>query len=130
MKRRIALLSCALIATALSSCRPFWLNTVTPDGPPEYVLGWEDGCDTGLSAEGDWSYKVTYGFKKRPEMAANDQYKQGWNEGFSYCRFSLASASVMMSIALPVSWLASRTFWPPRPIACESLSSATAISIA
>ena len=32
-------------------------------------------------------------------------------------RFSLASASVRMSIAEPVSWLARRTFWPRRPIA-------------
>ena len=69
--------------------RPFWLNVVDPPGPPEYQLGWEDGCDTGLSAEGGWDYKLMYGFKKRPEMAANDQYKQGWNEGFTYCRFSL-----------------------------------------
>ena len=73
-------------------CRPMWLNTIDPTGPPEYQLGWEDGCDTGLSAEGEWYYKVMYGFKKRPEMAANDQYKQGWNEGFTYCRFSLDSS--------------------------------------
>lgn len=71
-----------------------YLLSVDPAGPPEYNLGWEDGCDTGLSSEGDWYYKVMYGFKKRPEMAASDQYKQGWNEGFSYCRFSLASSKV------------------------------------
>src|SRR5580692_8135216 len=86
MKKCLAL---TLLALVLSSCRPFWLNTVSPEGPPEYKLGWEDGCDTGLSAEGGWDYKLMYGFKKRPEMSANDQYKQGWNEGFTYCRFSL-----------------------------------------
>jgi hypothetical protein len=47
----------------------------------------------------------------------------------SRCRFSLASASVMMSIAEPVSWLASRTFWPRRPIARLSWSSGTTTSI-
>ena len=73
----------------LGGCRPLILQTVDPGGPPEYQLGWEDGCDSGLSAEGDWSYKIMYGFKKRAEMAANDQYKQGWNEGFTYCRFAL-----------------------------------------
>ena len=77
------------VLLALGGCRPMWLQTVDPAGTPEYNLGWEDGCDTGLSAEGDWTYKMIYGFKKRPELAANDQYKQGWNEGFSYCRFSL-----------------------------------------
>lgn len=69
-----------------------WVLTVDPSGPPEYQLGWEDGCDSGLSAEGGYTYKLMYGFKKRPEMAASDQYKQGWNEGFTYCRFSLASS--------------------------------------
>lgn len=67
------------------------LYAVEPEGPGEYKLGWEDGCDSGLSAEGGPIYKMTFGFKKRPEMASNDQYKQGWNEGFTYCRFSLAS---------------------------------------
>jgi hypothetical protein len=76
----------------LASCRPMWLQTVDAAGPPEYQLGWEDGCDSGLSAEGGWTYKLMYGFKKRTEMASSDQYKQGWNEGFSYCRFSLAAS--------------------------------------
>ncbi|NBX03613.1 MAG: hypothetical protein EBR02_06090 [Alphaproteobacteria bacterium] len=76
----------------LGGCRPLTLYAVDPGGPPEYQLGWEDGCDSGLSAEGGWYYKVIYGFKKRPEMSANDQYKQGWNEGFTYCRFALDSS--------------------------------------
>lgn len=86
---KFLLVTTAVLATA--GCRPFWLMTVEPNGPPEYVLGWQDGCDTGISAEGEWSYKLMYGFKKRPEMSANDQYKQGWNEGFTYCRFSFAA---------------------------------------
>ncbi|MDX2074024.1 MAG: hypothetical protein SFX19_06640 [Alphaproteobacteria bacterium] len=89
MKSRIIL---AFSALFLLSCRPLWLNNVDPSGPPEYQLGWEDGCDSGLSAQGGWDYKMMYGFKKRVEMAASDQYKQGWNEGFSYCRFSLAAS--------------------------------------
>ncbi|MEZ5692149.1 MAG: hypothetical protein R3D71_10880 [Rickettsiales bacterium] len=77
---------------AVSGCKPFWLNFVAPDGPPEYQLGWEDGCDSGISAEGGWADKMMFGFKKRPELAGNDQYKQAWNEGFTYCRFSYASS--------------------------------------
>jgi hypothetical protein len=86
MKRIIAIAGLLLLTGA---CRPTMLQMVDPTGTPEYNLGWEDGCDTGLSAEGEWYYKLTYGFKKRPELVSNDQYKQGWNEGFSYCRFSL-----------------------------------------
>ena len=44
-------------------------------------------------------------------------------------RFSLASASVRMSICEVVSWLASRTFWPRRPIARLSWSSGTTTSM-
>lgn len=79
------------LLTGVAACRPVTLQMVTPSGPPEYTLGWEDGCDSGLSAEGSLEYKLLYGFKKRPEMASSDQYKQGWNEGFTYCRFSLAA---------------------------------------
>ncbi len=80
-------------ALALSSCRPLTVQWVQPEGPPEYRLGWEDGCDSGLSAQSTGIYKLMYGFKKRPEMAASDLYKQGWNEGFAYCRFSLGAIS-------------------------------------
>ncbi|MGE0754394.1 MAG: hypothetical protein AB7L92_04465 [Alphaproteobacteria bacterium] len=85
------LITVALIL-ALASCRPFSTLMVDPQGPPEYQLGWEDGCDTGISAEGAWYNKAVFGFKKRTELAANDQYKQGWNEGFTYCRFAQAGA--------------------------------------
>ena len=37
--------------------------------------------------------------------------------------------SLLMSIRHPVSWTASRTFWPLRPIASESWSSGTITSI-
>ena len=69
MKKYILILGLALV---LSSCRPLWLGMVDPSGPPEYKLGWEDGCDSGISAEGNWADKMMYGFKKRQEMAAND----------------------------------------------------------
>jgi hypothetical protein len=81
-----------IAAIGLSACRPLWMQTVAPSGPPEYRLGWEDGCDSGLSAEDSGPmYKLMFGFKKRPEMAGEDLYKNGWNEGFSYCRFSYAA---------------------------------------
>jgi hypothetical protein len=76
-------------ALVFSSCRPLVLYGIDPEGPAEYQLGWEDGCDSGLSAGSPLFYKLMYGFKKRPEMGANDLYKQGWNEGFTYCRFTI-----------------------------------------
>lgn len=89
MKSRTALILTLLAATTLGGCRPVSLYLVDPAGPPEYKLGWEDGCDSGLSAQGGMVAKMAYGFKKRPEMADNELYKTAWNEGFTYCRFSL-----------------------------------------
>jgi len=43
--------------------------------------------------------------------------------------FSSAACSLMMLSFQPVSSLASRMFWPPRPMACDSFSSATAMSM-
>ncbi len=80
----------ALLGVTVAGCRPATLWMVQPEGPAEYQLGWQDGCDTGLSAEDNgYIYRMMYGFKKRPELGENDQYKQGWNEGFTYCRFVL-----------------------------------------
>lgn len=84
---RIAVLCAGLLASA--SCRPLTLYGVTPEGPKEYQLGWEDGCDSGLSAQGGALYRAAFGFKKRPELNDNDMYKTAWNEGFTYCRFTL-----------------------------------------
>ena len=73
----------------LASCRPPSLYLVDPPGSPEYKLGWEDGCYSGISAQSGMLYKMMYGLKKRPELGDNDIYKTAWNEGFTYCRFSL-----------------------------------------
>lgn len=88
---RKVLLVAAIAFLALPGCRPTSLWFVNPEGPAEYQLGWQDGCDTGLSAQGNYMYRAAYGFKKRPEMGENDLYKQGWNEGFTYCRFAIAA---------------------------------------
>jgi hypothetical protein len=86
LRRAMVLMMAALV---LSQCRPATLLWVKPEGPAEYQLGWQDGCDTGMSAYSSIFYKMMYGYKKRPELGANDLYKQGWNEGFTYCRFSI-----------------------------------------
>lgn len=87
--KKISLILFGLVV--LGGCRPTELYFVKPQGPPEYQLGWQDGCDSGLSAQGGIMNKMLYGFKKRPELGNSEQYKQGWNEGFTYCRFVLGA---------------------------------------
>ena len=82
-------MSFIVLLLAAAGCRPISLYMIEPQGPPDYKLGWEDGCDSGLSAQGGMIAKATFGLKKRPEMADNNSYNSAWNEGFTYCRFSL-----------------------------------------
>ena len=67
------------------SCRPIPLYYAQPTGPKEYRLGWEDGCDTAISAHDTFFYKLLYGFRKRPEFGNSELYKTAWNEGNAYC---------------------------------------------
>lgn len=71
---------------------PFGLGYTIPQGTPDYKLGYEDGCDTGISAQ-DSGYlqRAAFGYKKRTEMWDNPEYKEGWNDGFQYCRFTKAA---------------------------------------
>lgn len=89
--RTLKFAAIAALPVLACACRPPTLYYVEPSGPAEYQLGWQDGCDTGLSAQGGILYQALYGFKKRPEMGNNELYKQAWNEGFTYCRFSYAA---------------------------------------
>lgn len=73
-----------LAAMGLMACRPLPYYIEKPDGPPDYQLGWQDGCDSKLSQSPGF-YKLVYGFKKRPEMIDNNLYNQGWSNGFFYC---------------------------------------------
>lgn len=72
------------LAGLVIGCRPLPYYIETPEGPPDYQLGWQDGCDSKLSAAPGF-YKVLHGFKKRPEMLDNNLYNDGWSRGYFYC---------------------------------------------
>lgn len=78
---KIALAS-LLLTTA---CKPVQLYFNVPDGPEEYVHGFEDGCDTAVAAKGDFYQKLFYKLKRDANMLDNELYKRGWNEGYSFC---------------------------------------------
>ncbi len=54
---------------------------------PDFQDGWRDGCETGVSAGGNWFYKSFYksnridGFR----MIDSEDYKVAWNFGWWYC---------------------------------------------
>lgn len=57
------------------------------DASPEFVQGWNDGCEVGMSAGSNTFYKIFYrnnvvdGYK----MTSSSEYKTGWGNAFWYC---------------------------------------------
>jgi hypothetical protein len=80
MKRALLVL---LLCTA---CTPLQLRFNKPEGPPEYVQGFDDGCESGIAVDGDFWLKITHHLKKDPNYMNDQNYTRGWNEGFSFCR--------------------------------------------
>lgn len=69
-----------------------------------YNLGWADGCDTGLHASRPALFMpaLTRPFTKRAEMGTSDPYKQGWNEGYTSCRFYQSSWLATLAFVLVI----------------------------
>ncbi|MCC7259517.1 MAG: hypothetical protein IT567_00620 [Alphaproteobacteria bacterium] len=81
-----------ILVLGLAACKPIQLNYVGPrEGPEEYLEGYDDGCDSAVAVEGDFWQKMFYGHVKDPDMAEDKLYKNGWNEGYSYCRSYMGS---------------------------------------
>lgn len=52
-------------------------------GPPAYKEGFAEGCDSGYVAAGHPYYQFR---KDTIRYTRDDQYKQGWNDGFATCK--------------------------------------------
>lgn len=88
-----------LIALSLFSCkkvRGVWHLPNMPVGEfpktvktstPDFRQGWDDGCQVGVSAGGNWFYKSLYktnaidGYK----MTSSPDYKSAWGTAFWFC---------------------------------------------
>lgn len=76
-----------MIAACLAACAPRPLRLAkTPDGPPNFKKGWEDGCETGMATESNTFYKSYYKFKQDPYMVTDPVYFDTWVDAFRYCR--------------------------------------------
>lgn len=53
---------------------------------PEYLKGWDDGCQSGLSTMVNGYYKSFYEFKQDPYMISNSVYYKAWKDSYHYCR--------------------------------------------
>lgn len=87
--KRFALL--LLLAIPLASCKPVQMYFIPREGPPDYVEGYDDGCDSGISSGGSIIQRFFYVYKRNPEKLDNALYKAGWNDGWGYCRFTITA---------------------------------------
>ena len=54
-----------------------------PPGPPDYRIGYHDGCDAGYAYAGSPFYE--YSDITQPPVSGDD-YAAGWQEGFFKCK--------------------------------------------
>jgi hypothetical protein len=66
--------------------RPFRMGKPKAGAHPNYMKGWEDGCETGLSTMVHGYYKTFYGYKQDPKMLSNQRYYKAWKDAYTYCR--------------------------------------------
>lgn len=97
MKTFFSVILISVMALSLSSCsasvakifpaRPN--NELRPDkdASPEFVQGWNDGCEVGMSSGSNTFYKTFYRNNKVDgyRMTSSPDYKVGWGNAFWYC---------------------------------------------
>lgn len=87
LNRTVIFILIGSTALSLASCapRPFKMAK-TPEGPPEFKRGWEDGCETGMATESNTYYKSFYKFKQDPYSVTDPMYFGAWFDAYRYCR--------------------------------------------
>lgn len=84
-----------IIGGGLTSCSwrpqvgPAWDQKILkegPDGPENFKLGWQHGCETGISTTANLYQKHFYRFTQDSTMVDDPVYYSGWRNGWSYCQ--------------------------------------------
>lgn len=66
--------------------KPYRMGSPPKDANPDYLEGWNDGCETGLSTMNHSYYKSFYKFKQDPYKLNNERYYKAWRDSYHYCR--------------------------------------------
>lgn len=56
-------------------------------GPPNYILGWKHGCETGMTAYSSFYLRARYKTRVDGKMMTNNDYNKGWRLGNRYCNY-------------------------------------------
>lgn len=57
------------------------------EGPEEYIIGWKDGCKTGMSSYSSSYLRTMYGVTVDADAMKNINYSKGWRLGNRYCSY-------------------------------------------
>ncbi len=84
-----------LVLISVSACsgykyQPYSITAtggIPQNGSPEFNKGWQDGCDSGMAAFGNLTYKMLYTFKKDYALSENAEYTAAWNAAYTTCRW-------------------------------------------
>lgn len=60
---------------------------IPQNGSPQFNQGWRDGCDSGMAAFGNYTYKLIYTFRKDMTLINNPEYNTAWNSAYNTCRW-------------------------------------------
>lgn len=85
----LLLLLMACNHTPLSAGGPLMPKAPT-EGPPEYITGWTDGCQTGMTAYSSSYLRTMYSIKVDAEAMQNVYYSKGWRLGNRYCSYYMS----------------------------------------
>ena len=78
----------ALAVLALAACTSTEETLIARGFDPAYAAGYDDGCASGKDAAGGLFAEPA---KDTGRYGADDQYTQGWDEGFAKCRRDMAA---------------------------------------
>ncbi len=78
--------ACGKFGNVDTRLRPPGLPRPPETAPAVYKQGWNDGCESGISAYGNDIYKAQYSFKQDVRLMRNRTYYKAWNDALNYCR--------------------------------------------
>ena len=80
-------MSCTRNVGNMMPVRPVKQVEIKGNSSPDFKKGWQDGCETGMSAGSNTFYKMFYrsnavdGWK----MTRSNDYQTAWNNAFWFC---------------------------------------------
>jgi hypothetical protein len=89
---RILLIVVCFLSLAACQNVPIWQYRMfeRPPGnkpyPPMYLKGWQDGCESGAQASGNYLYRLKYKFRQDWELLDDQEYVNGWENAYDHCR--------------------------------------------